>query len=260
MMLAFHRALKKYILSAFTRDGMAPEQVADVICRAMVRPCGKQEAVAFEGWLRARNIERLVHFTALKNVPHILKHGLIPREYLELEVVRMGLGAAFSDSQRHDAMPQFSCLSITSPNYQMFYNKRQRLRGGWAVISFAPEALTRLYFQFTPTNAAAAGVIAQAGMDGAERLFQLDNVRQTLGLASNETTDPQAEALCDSILAPGFVLDVSVERPQDQQWLRARGIAARLDQTLFQPRRDWQFWRQHHSVIQLPDFRKQHAS
>ena len=259
-MLAFHRALKKHILSAFTRDGVAPEQVAATICRAMIRPCGKQEGLAFEGWLRARKIERLVHFTALKNVPHIMKHGLIPRDYLELEVVRMALGAAFSDSQRHDAMPQFSCLSITSPNYQMFYNKRQRLRGGWAVISFAPEALTRFYFQFTPTNAAAAGVVAQSGTDGAERLFQLDNLRKTLGLAPNETTDPQAEALCDSLLAPEFVFDVSVESPQGQQWLRARGVTARVDQALFEPRRDWQFWRQNHSVIQLPGFRKQHAS
>lgn len=252
MMLPFHRALKKYILEAFTRREISPEAVAKTIARAMRRPCGKREGEAFAQWLSQREVKYLVHFTPLQNLPTIMSLGLIAREYLQYEAIRLALHPGFSDDYRLDGMPNFNCLSITSPNYAMFYGKRNRRSGRWAVIEFDARVLTEIYFDFTPTNAASSNVAAVGGVNGAERLFMLPELRAKLGLLSCETTDPQAEALCDSILPPSYVRAVYVEHDSDAVWLKRKGISCIVDPTHFRQRRDWQFW-QGRKIVDLPE-------
>ncbi|MCX2979076.1 DarT ssDNA thymidine ADP-ribosyltransferase family protein [Candidatus Marimicrobium litorale] len=243
MNLAFHRDLKKLILRAFSGEQFQPEQIAQSLIKAQRRPCGKQDAAEFKEWLANRGIQRLVHFTELKNVPYIARYGLIPREYLEQEVVKMALGAGFSDAQRSDGMREYNCLSLTSPNYRMFYKKRtEQKQRRWAVIEFNPEVLTEFFFQFTPTNAA-SGCLPEAGIKGAENMFELPQLRKTLGLEPPETTDPQAEALCDSILPMRAIKNIFVDNKEDADWLVAHEVAAVIERHWFKPRRDYSYWR-----------------
>ncbi|RZM06927.1 MAG: DUF4433 domain-containing protein, partial [Pedobacter sp.] len=158
MILPFHRGLKRWLIEAFSSQQTTPDQIARYLSKAMKRPCGKSEGEAFLRWLDNRDIKRLVHFTLLENVPKIMRYGLIPRDYLQLEVLQLALGAQFTDEHRYEELPHYNCLSITSPNYGMFYGKRRKQGGGWAVIDFDPSVLARLYFEFTPTNAAAADI------------------------------------------------------------------------------------------------------
>ena len=242
MMLGFHRGLRRYLIDAFSSHSTTPEQIALHLSKAMQRPCGKSEGAAFLRWLNERGIKRLVHFTPLENVPTILHYGLIPRDYLQLGVLDLALGAKFTDGQRLEMLPQYNCLSITSPNYAMFYSKRWTQGGSWAVIEFDPELVARLYFDFTPTNAA-SGVAPMGGVQGAENLFRFPECRTKLNLMPCEPTDPQAEALCDSVLGPDSIRNIYVAKEKDADWLQQNGIKSMTNNSLFLPREDWEFWR-----------------
>jgi hypothetical protein len=241
--LAFHRGLKRLLLEAFSSHATAPEQVARKLEKVVCRPVARQDGVELREWLARRRINRLVHFTPLGNVQAIHQYGLIPREHLQHEVLRLALGPSFTDDYRWEGMPHFSCLSVTSPNYPMFYSKRQtRQNTRWAVLEFNPEVLSRFWFEFCPTNAA-SGVRPLNGVAGGEELFLLPDLRQRLCIVSNEPTDPQAEALCDSIIGPEQIMAINVERPEDAAWLACEGISARVNATLFQARHDYAFWK-----------------
>jgi hypothetical protein len=243
MRLPFHMALKRLVVEAFVPYAAAPEQVVQRLQAAVHRPCGKHESQLLRRWLEQRRIRKLVHFTPLQNVRSIIRYGLIPREYLELDVVQMVLGPRFTDGRRRDGLPHFSCLSITSPNYRMFWWKRKSIGGRWAVVEFDPRVLTRLYFAFAPTNAA-SGCESRPGVPGAERLFALPELRRNLGLTSAEPTDPQSEALCDSIVGAKDITAVYVENVTDAELLLREGIAATVNAEPFGPRRDFRFWRE----------------
>ena len=254
MRLPFHQALKRLLVNAFSSTSVSPAVVAQRLMKSVYRPCSKQEGRAFAEWLECRGISRLVHFTPLANVPKIMQFGLIPREYLELELVQLALGSQFTDGQRLEGLPHFSCLSITSPNYAMFYGKRSTQGGKWAVLEYDARVLSRFHFSFTPTNAAASGVQAASGLAGAEQLFVLPMLREKLALQPCEPTDPQAESLCDSVLAPEYVTGVYVEQHSDAQWLSGQGISASINREFFMPRRDYKSW-QGQRITQLPVWR-----
>lgn len=251
MRLPFHQALKRMLINAFSSTSVSPGVVAQRLMKSVYRPCGKQEGQAFVEWLESRGISRLVHFTPLANVPKIMQFGLIPREYLELELVQLALGSQFTDGQRLEGMPHFSCLSITSPNYAMFYGKRNAQGGRWAVVEYDARVLSRFHFAFTPTNAAASGVEPVSGVVGAEQLFARPMLRAELELLPREPTDPQAESLCDSVLGPEYVEGVYVEQPADIHWLAGKGVSAHVNREYFIPRRDYRFWKGRR-VTQLP--------
>ncbi len=254
MRLPFHRALKRLFVDAFVAHEAAPAQMEARLRNAMHRPCGRQESERLQEWLRRRQINRLVHFTMLENVVPMMRLGVIPRDYLEMEVVQLALGALFTDDQRIEGMPQYSCLSITSPNYRMFYSKRRQLGRRWAVLELDPVLLCRLYAEFAPTNAA-SGCVSAPGAGGAERLFALPALRDRLGLSAAEPTDPQAEVLCDSIISPENIVAIYVEQQADADWLACKGICARVDEQPFRQRKDYEFWKAT-NITQLPEFRR----
>lgn len=242
MRLPFHHALKRLLVDAFSGAEYSSSELAMKALRSVRRPCTRQVGQELLQWLEDRGIRRLVHFTRLENVPKIMQFGLIPREYLEMEAVKLALGSYFSDQVRGEGMPHFSCLSITSPNYSMFFSKRNRLRGDWAVLELDATAVCQLHFVFTPTNAASSGVTPIAGVEGAERLFSRPELRQELNLKPCEPTDPQAESLCDSVLLPEYVRGIFVNSPEARAWLAARDIEAQVGRDYFIPRRDFRYW------------------
>ena len=243
MALSFHRHLKKLVIDVFSHPEFTPEKIVKKLQKVARRPCYKEDSERFDAWIRHKGITGIVHFTPLDNVPFILKYGLMPRDYLELEVVNLALGSKFTDNFRRDGQPEYNCLSFTSPNYRMLYSKRNTLKDNrWAVLVFEPAVLRNLFFLFTPTNSA-SGCNAAEGVSGAEASFTLPELRENLGISSYEPTDPQAELLCDSIIDSDSIIGVYVENHPDLVWLMQQGILSEINNNMFQPRQDFKFWK-----------------
>ena len=85
--------------------------------------------------IRRRNITELCHFTRVSNCESIMKHGLYSRAYLESSNV---LSAEYSDEMRLDGHIDAISLSVSFPNYKMFYSKRnENLDVTWCVLSIS---------------------------------------------------------------------------------------------------------------------------
>ncbi len=182
----------------------------------------------FADTARARGIKYLVHFTRKENLESIKTRGLRSRQELETASVSFN----FNDSWRGDGFRNAVSLSVTSPNYKMFYSLRQNNKSAeWAVILLdACQVLQNCDCAFQSTNAANNAMrripIAErknlAAFDG---MFYDDNLRKVRGLKDNEPTDPQAEILCFDTIPPKFF----------------KGIVFAGE--FFAPRHDWRYWK-----------------
>lgn len=243
MKVPFHYALQKLIIEAFSPASLAPAEIARRIAQAYSRPCSKEERKRLAALLESRGIEHVVHFTPLENVKTICEYGLIPREHLQEKSIRLVLGAQFTDQYRLDGRPEFNCLSVTFPNYRMFYSKRMQMPGSrWAVLLFSSDILTRYWAEFCPTNSA-SNTASAPGRNGMELQFGFPELRSSLFLAKNETTDPQAEILCDSVIPPSSIHSIYVERAHDAASLSRYGVSAVIEPSFFAPRHDFGFWK-----------------
>ena len=70
--------------------------------------------------VRNRKIDVLCHFTRLENLIGILGNGLLPRRTLSERYIPFYA----VDPYRRDDCPEAVCLSISFPNYMLFYSKR----------------------------------------------------------------------------------------------------------------------------------------
>ena len=73
------------------------------------------------GIVRDRQVDLLCHFTRIENLPSILLTGLQGRSQLR----QAGLEFCPIDFNRIDGCEGAVSLSVSFPNYKMFYNKRE---------------------------------------------------------------------------------------------------------------------------------------
>lgn len=152
---------------------------------------------AIRARVEARKICHLVHFTPVENVESILGKGLLSRSALDLN----DLQYTYTDEQRLDRGLDWISLSVSFPNYKMFYAKRESLKkkvSGWAVLLIKKEALWKLDCRFFPTNAACFGVQKfqdnkYSSVEAFERMFI--DFKRNKGIPDYYTTDPQAEVM-----------------------------------------------------------------
>ena len=237
-MLQFHYYIKRLLVDAFSSPETTPEAIASYILSAQKRPVDKREVEPISKIITERKIQHLVHFTHIENIPKILKYGLIPRKYLDLEAIRIAVNPRVSDPRRLDNRRQENCLSITHPNYEMFYKKRvlSKNHDTWGVILIDASVMTEFFFEFTKGNSASSDMTPVPGSKGLSNLF-IDETRQNdQYLNPNETIDPQAEALEDSILPPSRVRDVKVQSEKAAQYLAKKGVQATVDFGYFKER------------------------
>lgn len=76
-------------------------------------------------------IEVLVHFTHIANLNSILQHGLLGRA--QLESMSWLEPPKYNDTYRLDGQREAICLSISFPNYKMFYKYSFNNRSDWVV-------------------------------------------------------------------------------------------------------------------------------
>ncbi|GAA3913690.1 DarT ssDNA thymidine ADP-ribosyltransferase family protein [Actinoplanes auranticolor] len=161
-------------------------------------------AVAAE--LAGMDLARLAHFTPARNLPHIIRDGLL-RSVADLaQDVRACYSA--TDLQRLDGRPDRVCCSLQYPNGFYFTVAKRNAASvnypDWVcllldkVVAAAPDTL------FCPRNAAASGVMARPGIDGLRACYAHTVVGQKVYTRGpnhdpGSPTDVQAEVL---VVAP----------------------------------------------------------
>jgi hypothetical protein len=148
--------------------------------------------------VQRRGITSLAHFTRLKNVPGILRLGLLPRAFLQT----VGVEFAQTDDDRRDPHWSFTCLSVNLPNPIMLRRKLlDHPDEAWVVLMFEPlPLLEHSSTRFCPVNLSTTGAsdMIDEGLGGLEGLFEgkwlwpgKSSARPRMDLPS----DPQAEVL-----------------------------------------------------------------
>lgn len=148
----------------------------------------------------SRQILNVYHFTKASNLDGILKSGLIPRASLD----QIDGYDGFNDEHRLDNCREANCLSISHPNYKMFYALRcSNTQDKWVVIRIAPDILWEYNCAFCHDNAASNSITSEPlenrfGIVAFERMFSpytFKPSREELNIPDSCPTNPQAEVL-----------------------------------------------------------------
>ena len=176
-----------------------------------VAPVLGSDAADKERIARSLRIPHLVHFTRCENLPGILEHGL-----MSVQACRQrGLSAVRNDPHRYDGQPDGISLSITFPNYRMFWKYRQITpNADWAVLLIDPSVLWLKDCAFYPHNAADARMIRQprTAMKSARALsdmFATEDGREPW--LRSDPTDPQAEIMVYQTIEPSLIETIAFE-------------------------------------------------
>lgn len=216
------------------------------LSQAAIAPPPQQRENAIRDLVREREILYLTHFTRLENVRGILDHGLVSRQDLgEERCLR-------NDGLRLDRRRHANCLSISHPNYKMFYRYRQQDTDAlWVVLVLDPAILWELDCGFVEVNAASAGVSARTeaelkSADALNAMFADAPLRTRLRLPTFHPTDPQAEVLVFQTVPPRFIREIHVNFKIDFKVVEAgdgRLIPIKENHDLFKARHDYEYWR-----------------
>lgn len=158
-----------------------------------------------------RDITYLVHFTSIKNLPGILSHGLLQRDYLENADIDFDCYG--NDALRLDGHKNSISLSILHPNEKMLYKYSLQQRDAWVVLVLDPKILWEKSCAFCPTNAAHHSVSSKSlaqlhGPAAFNAMFYEDEKRKHDRLQPCDPTDVQAEVLVFDRIDPRHIIDV----------------------------------------------------
>jgi len=261
----FLDGVKNLINASLAEQGMEDETIIlkcfDKLSRKSTTDLHEEQ---FSAFLKERKINYLVHFTHIDNLENILKIGLIPRKYLEDELIQIKLRPRFSDNQRRDGNKEANCLSVSFPNYRMFFKKSKHEQDEWAVIFFNLNLIKKHRCKFASTNLAYKDSKPIEGIEGAEQMFADLNLRERLDLPSYYTTNPQAEVLEYSVVPNLWIKEVHLYSNKHMnkvvkwnkrvvKWNKNENIIIKVDRTYFSPRKDHRYWslknRSHNNLI-----------
>ena len=239
--------IKRIINLSLAESGLDPESISKIILNFLSKEnTSREDKEEFSRFLEERKIKHLVHFTRVDNVKNILRFGLIPRKFLEEEAIKIALNPVFADSQRLDGREEVNCLSVSFPNYQMFYKKSKDNRDEWAVILFDLNIIKKHRCKFTSTNLASKDSKPIGGIEGAEQMFFDLDLRERLGLPSHHTTNPQAETLEYSVVPHLWIKEVHLSSnkylSKVTKWKQSENTIVKVDRKYFRPRDDYSHW------------------
>ena len=203
-----------------------------------------------------RHITKLCHFTRIENLKSILHLGLLGRTLLqEVSKIQQTQQSIFNDDYRLDGHTEAVCLSISFPNYKMFYKLNHSNPKEWVVLLIEPYLLWEFDCAFYGENAASNAVkhislserkcfssFAQMFMD------YNNHKRQDIGISSNCPTHPQAEVLILEPISPKYIMEVHFnDKEVTQKWLTEnKGKFTQkftYGSQYFMPREDWAAWK-----------------
>lgn len=151
----------------------------------------------------------------LDYLPDILSAGLYSRTLLRKEKSGRYL---FTDKFRLDKKPSRISLSVSYPNWQMFYNKRKNNNAeGWVLLILNPKILWELDCWFMPKNAASGGLYKGIGSSSFDKFSEMfEGANRPTSYPSNWTTDVQAEVMVKDKIPPEYITSIVVENYQDK--------------------------------------------
>lgn len=221
---------------------------------------------SYEIWVVCKNrgITTLVHFTRIENLCSILGEGLLSRSILE---TREHEKVIFNDPQRWDGHKDANCLSISFPNYQMFYSIRKRKRkkqaegisdSQWVVLLLDTKVLWELDCAFCQQNAAHRTVSSisleeRKKPEAIKEMFEdfYDIRRQDLQIPENYPTHPQSEVLVFEPIPMQYITAIHFSDATTLNKWRSNystgfsysSVTSVVNQQYFEPRQDYEKWR-----------------
>ena len=201
-----------------------------------------------------RGIDTLVHFTRLENLAGILTDGILPRLTLERQAKRV----IFNDDIRTDRRKDAVCLSVSFPNYKMFYKYRVADQTAtWVVLLIRADVLWELDCAFCWANAACS-TISPLPLDVLKHPSSLQKMfaaqcevsgisRATCAIPDCYATNPQAEVLAFSGVALKYVTAACFKDPVGRSKVLipdGKRIVVDVKPTYFNARSDWEAWKQ----------------
>ena len=201
--------------------------------------------------LEEKNIRWLYHFTRVENLPNILRYGILPRTELNNGIIN----SHTNDEFRYDKCEDAICMSVSFPNYRMFYYLRDNNKGTkWVVLEIDASVLNDFSCAFCCTNAGnrksySIPLTERMGNEAFKEIFDEQpgcHTREELSISSNYPTDPQAEILVFgnipvSYINAVFFNDYDVLR--EYSYLRPSTISFEKNDMFFYPRHDHIYWR-----------------
>jgi len=180
-----------------------------------------------------RNIEHLLHFTNVANLPSIMAHGLLSVRSARLR----GLFPLVNDQLRLDGHIDAVSLSISFPNANLFYKYRQlHPQQRWVVLILKPEILWVQDCAYCQYNAADKRISTRSWStlvtyQAFESMFDEapqgipSRAAQRLTLA--DPTDVQAEVLVRGDIAPSMVEGLIFGHEDDLDTHRVHAVGRR---------------------------------
>ena len=201
------------------------------------------ESDGIQGIIGKRNIECLYHFTKVQNLEAIANQGIIPRAQLK------DGDFAYTDINRADGFLNANCISVSFPQYRMFFIKRvKQPEQNWVVFEISPELLNDKESAYFERNAASRKVQSEIienrkTATAFEKMFdEIEELpsRQERNLPDNYPTDPQAEILVFDKIENQYIVAAHFANEQVMKKYKNKlsGIEARVTPELFSNRQD----------------------
>ena len=146
-------------------------------------------------------------------------------------------------------------LSVTAPNYLMFYKYRAlKEKSNWVVITFDSQKILEYKCSFYRANAACMDSCQfkkeeRQNVNSFEEMFSdwdPYHNRWSLDLGSNETTNPQAEVMVFDAIPISCISRIVFQNerlPKKYTPLLVKlGITSVYGKYFFSPRRDYKYW------------------
>ena len=157
------------------------------------------------------------------------------------------------------------CLSVTFPNYKMFWGYRCLWpEEQWVILDISPRVVEQKRCVFNPRNAASSEM-TQYSEESRTKLVALEGMfydkegpagrlRSSLNLRSNCTTDPQAEIVVTEIIEPIYIEGVYFNCGRSKRNLQSLSEYERTfgtewvgkfipDKAAYAPRHDFEYWK-----------------
>lgn len=205
----------------------------------------------FQWFAYEKHIEEFVHFTNERNLLSILKRGVLSRKMLQDNNIPF----EYNDELRLDGMAEAISLSVTSPNYRMFYKYRMTKSANWVVIAFDAQELLNYNCSFYRTNAGSSDSYQfkkenRKNLQSFEEMFSdwdPYHCRYALGLGDNEPTNPQAEVMVFDEIPISCISRIVFQNETHLKayipFLSKLGITGVCRNHFFSPRRDYMYWK-----------------
>lgn len=244
-----------FLHDALALPGVGRIELAKSISNTLVKKNTFDEVERLQNFILDRGIKYLLHFTPIVNLRSILRLGFVPRKFLDMPGIKEAIRPSFPDSLRLDGQRDCFCLSISWPNYKMFWMKRNNIPTDWVVIKLNVESITQYHCLYYKTNAASQES-RKRGPGPIEEMFYDNGIRNQLCIEESYTTDPQAEVLSFSRISPECIEEIYVEKMTKglnrefnflvrQNLLQSddgNKIKVSEDKNFFGPRKDFRFW------------------